>query len=65
MKTTETRESAKVYAFPARGRAGLTTAAKQPLSDWDIEVLNLPPTAFGSSWYHDAAIVEADRIGKL
>lgn len=54
------RASAKIYAFPSRGRAGLGLAGRIPQAGRPAPVA---ASAFGSAWYHDAAIQE-DRAPK-
>jgi hypothetical protein len=66
MTANSSRESAKIYKFPARGRF----AADNPRTDEsDFTVSRIPKTASGSAWYHEAwyheeAIQDADRISK-
>lgn len=60
MTTNVRRESAKIYQFPVRIRevAGEHRDGRKPVAE-------LPPRAanvmFGSSWYHDAAIQDAEQ----
>jgi len=46
--------SAKIYQFPVGGRAALSNRSQpaKPMLDY---------AASGSSWYHEAAIEEANR----
>jgi hypothetical protein len=46
--------SAKIYQFPVGGRAALSSRSQpaKPVLDY---------AASGSSWYHEAAIEEANR----
>jgi hypothetical protein len=60
MKTNNFQQSAKIYQFPARVR---------PTAAGSGDVANgmsprLAKAAFGSGWYHDAAIQEAERPAK-
>jgi hypothetical protein len=61
--TTQISGSAKIYAFPPRGRF----AANSQREDFKIAAnVQLPrgmKVAFGSGWYHDAAI-EAEERGE-
>lgn len=55
------RASAKIYAFPTRGgRAGQGRAGRIPQAGRPAPAA---ASAFGSAWYHDAAIQE-DRAPK-
>jgi Protein of unknown function (DUF2735) len=51
--------SAKIYAFPARGRIAIDRrrdeAAKTAMS-------HVVQTACGSAWYHEEAIAEAEQV---
>ncbi len=60
MNTTSNHGSAKIYQFPAGGRAALgvrrheeTKAATDPGS------MRVSEAACGGSWYHEAAIQES------
>jgi hypothetical protein len=55
------RDTAKIYQFPAGGRAGRATAIKST-EDHAVAARH-PRVDFGSGWYHDAAI-EAERPAK-
>ena len=48
------RETAKIYQFPVKARAGKASQQSDPPS-------RLAPVEFGSGWYHDAAIQDADQ----
>ena len=54
--TTYTSASAKIYAFPPRGRFLETNAPETvaPLASWQQPVI-----ASGSGWYHEEAIAQA------
>lgn len=56
------RETAKIYEFPVRGRAGVI--ARQEAAAAEAKTPRLPQTSFGSGWYHDAAIADAERAPK-
>ena len=64
MNTNFYRESATIYEFPAGGRAafGSLRDASKPAAD--ITSLCVPKTVFGSGWYHEAAVEEAERARK-
>lgn len=57
MTPTTIQTSAKIYQFPVGGRAALSSRSQpakpaKPTMDY---------AASGSSWYHEAAIEEANR----
>jgi hypothetical protein len=57
--------SAKIYQFPARGRFAVAGQDDEPKPV--AASFALPRTArvaYGSSWYHDEAILEAERTRK-
>ncbi len=63
MNTTSNQGSAKIYQFPAGGRAALgvhrheeTKAATDPGS------MRVSEAACGGSWYHEAAIQESKPL---
>jgi hypothetical protein len=63
MESEPRRESAKIYAFPVKGR--LTAARRIAQEKQLAEVLSqAAPAEFGSGWYHDEAIAEARRDAK-
>ncbi|ODN70471.1 DUF2735 domain-containing protein [Methylobrevis pamukkalensis] len=58
MATSVYRGSAKIYEFPAGGRAAF---AARNLQDKPAAQADMPVTcdaAFGGAWYHDAAMAE-------
>ena len=55
------RETAKIYQFPAGGRASSATGNKR--TEDVAAAARHPRVDFGSGWYHDAAI-EAERPAK-
>ncbi len=68
MTTGFQRESAKIYQFPATVRPALGSRRDDDKSGESFAVANLTSarvakTAFGSAWYHDEAIQEAERAG--
>lgn len=64
MTTNRIRETARIYRFPAGGRAGLEARGEvqKPVAQ--------PPgrapvvTVAGNSWYHDEAVREAEKALK-
>ncbi|HPG88475.1 MAG TPA: DUF2735 domain-containing protein [Hyphomicrobium sp.] len=55
-------ETAKIYQFPVGGRAALTTRAGLASQASELEIAAAPRVAVGGSWYHDAAVQEADKV---
>ncbi|MFE1600229.1 DUF2735 domain-containing protein [Methylobacterium sp. ID0610] len=63
MTTAPRRETAKIYQFPVRGRDG--QGGRRPeTSTSDRNAFRFADAAFGSGWYHDAAIQDAERPRK-
>jgi hypothetical protein len=64
MTTTVHRETAKIYQFPAGGRAALI-AGRGITQILEVPSPVRPSTnVYGGSWYHEAAIQEADPVLK-
>jgi hypothetical protein len=61
MATNSAPTSAKIYAFPARGRFVAGNRQEKP-----AELTSAPAVkvAVGSGWYHEAAIQEAEQARK-
>ena len=59
MNTDQNRETAKILAFPTGGRSGLPAARKVRAAN-ELE-RPAPSTVISDSWYHDAAIREAEK----
>jgi len=53
----EEKRSATILQFPSGGRAGLS-GRNAAVAEATAEV----PTVMGGAWYHDEAIVRADRV---
>jgi hypothetical protein len=64
MTTNRTRESARIYQFPAGGRAGLEARRDGPKTAVQPATQNVAVTACGSGWYHDEAVREAELTRK-
>ncbi|GJE62463.1 DUF2735 domain-containing protein [Methylobacterium trifolii] len=63
MTTRLHQETAKIYAFPVKTRlAGGRSDSGKPASDLGLQ--RAPEIVYGGSWYHDAAVQEADRSRK-
>jgi hypothetical protein len=58
MTTSTSGGSAQIYQFPPRGRFALNAGDDSRIS---LEAQALPKVVYGSGWYHDAAIQEAER----
>ena len=62
MNTNVSQGSARIYQFPAGGRAALGGKRREqfkPLAEQPSVRVN--EAASGSGWYHEAAILEAER----
>ena len=69
MTTNSYRGSAKIYQFPARVRPALggrraETEPTEDLSPPNLASLRVTQAAFGSAWYHEEAVQEAERASK-
>lgn len=64
MPMTSIGGSAKIYEFPKGGRAGLTSRREDPKNLNVPTVPRFADAAFGSSWYHEEAVRDADRPNK-
>jgi hypothetical protein len=58
------RKSAQIFQFPAGGRATLSTRREAAKPVDDLNTARFAKVAFGSSWYHEEAIQEADKARK-
>jgi Protein of unknown function (DUF2735) len=62
MNTNDSRESARIYQFPAGGRAALGVKHREELTPTNTQPsTRVHEAAVGDSWYHEAAIREAER----
>jgi hypothetical protein len=64
MTSNSSRETAKIYQFPAGGRAAMR--AGRPLVKPVDDVADAAATraVVGGSWYHEEAIRETDQVGQ-
>jgi hypothetical protein len=62
MTTSTSGGSAQIYQFPPRGRFALN-ASDDTQSRINLEAQTLPKIAYGSGWYHDAAIQDERSRG--
>ena len=58
MAQSSHRESAKIYQFPSRDRAGRATRMA------DLASAHVSNADFGGAWYHEAAVQEAEQARK-
>ena len=65
MTTNLGRESAKIYQFPRKGAVSVEARHAKTKSASDLKSTPFVEVAFGSGWYHDAAIRDADRSHKI
>jgi hypothetical protein len=63
MTANSRQGSAKIYQFPAGGRAGLGGRRKgaKPAED---TTARMPKVTSGGAWYHEQAIREAEGVQK-
>jgi uncharacterized protein DUF2735 len=64
MTANSHRGSAKIYQFPAGGRAGLGSRgdAARPVAEFAAS--RVAKVASGSAWYHEEAVQSAERAPK-
>ena len=65
MTTNLGRESAKIYQFPTRTPLSGNALRGKTKSTADLKTVQLPEVSFGSCWYHEAAIRDADANQKI
>jgi Protein of unknown function (DUF2735) len=63
MTTSLNQESAKIYQFPAGGRAALGGRGYGETKTTDIAPTQAGDSACSGSWYHQAAIEES-KLGR-
>jgi hypothetical protein len=65
MNTSFNHGSAKIYQFPAGGRAALGGRRYEEIkAASDQSALRVSEAACGGSWYHEAAIQESKPVGE-
>ncbi len=62
--SSSTSGSAKIYAFPPRGRFALREQQGEFQSDANVQLPRGVKIIYGSGWYHDAAIQDAEPTRK-
>ena len=63
MTTTTQRDPAKIYQFPAGGRATRNRASARGLPP--MTAPKLAEVEYGDCWYHDAAVEEVEHTTTL
>jgi hypothetical protein len=64
MEITPTRPSATILMFPMAARASASNLSEKAKFAAELASLRNITTDFGSGWYHDAAIEEAEQARK-
>ncbi len=64
MTISHDRGSAEIYQFPARGRFAVSTGRDELRPAAGVASSRMATIAFGSSWYHEEAIQEAEHACK-
>ena len=59
MNTTSNHGSAKIYQFPAGGRAAFGVRRHEETKEADPGPSRVSEAACGGSWYHEAAIQDS------
>ena len=65
MMTNLGRESAKIYQFPTRAQLSGNGRPGKIKSAVELNAVQYATPSFGSGWYHEAAIREAERNNKI
>lgn len=58
------RESARIYEFPRRIRAATGEQRRNDNKPVVLQSMPFPQIEFGSCWYHEAAVQDADQTRK-
>jgi hypothetical protein len=58
------QESAKIYEFPGKIRAAASARRRDDKTADILRLQQAPVVEFGSGWYHEAAVQEAERPRK-
>ncbi len=64
MTANSHRETAKIYQFPAGGRAGLRDKRTTIMPIDAVASGRAAKVIFGSGWYHEEAIQDAEQARK-
>ena len=65
MTANSNRGSAKIYQFPAGGRAGLGSRRDAARLVEKFAASRVARVACGSAWYHEEAVQSAERAPKI
>jgi hypothetical protein len=64
-KQQDQRPTAKIYAFPTRTRAASAGHRRAYVPAQQQAAVAFATTEFGSAWYHEAALEEANEADDL
>jgi len=64
MTTTFHRETARIYQFPVRGASQANKRIEKVNAVSGLKSAPYAEVTFGGSWYHEAAIRDAERNPK-
>ncbi len=64
MTMTDDRRSAEIYQFPPRGRFVVARAGDESKSVSGLAPFRVATNAIGGNWYHEDAILDAERARK-
>ncbi|HEX2528288.1 MAG TPA: DUF2735 domain-containing protein [Geminicoccus sp.] len=67
MTSSSSDGTARIYQFPARARAPVSSGDQRRNDNQsvvDLAMIRLPKIALGGCWYHDEAVQEAERNQK-
>ena len=65
MTTNSHGGSAKIYQFPAGGRAGPGSCRDEARPVENFAASRIAKVASGSAWYHEEAVQSAERVRKI
>ena len=64
MTESSLRETARIYQFPVRDRATKVNHRESQKKVAELAAARVADAEFGSGWYHEAAIQDAERARK-
>lgn len=65
MTANSNRGSAKIYRFPAGGRAGVADRREEAQPIESFAASRIAKVASGAAWYHEEAMQNAGRTRKI
>jgi hypothetical protein len=65
MESNFSRETAKIYQFPVRRPSSADLRRQRSKPAADLSLIQVSEVSFGSGWYHDAAIRDAEQNRKI